>query len=163
MWAGYHAASGSLRPPTNLTLVTLPACAPELDPVERLWLYLRQHYWSNRTDPDIDALEEAAVAGWGAVGLRPDKIKLSADAGTPNVERNSWEPYQSVAREQRTGGVGSPFAGSQVGMSGGQKQWLAAWPPGRLTRPDVVPWQPDHPGWRLLGRRKSLPRNNPRA
>ena len=25
------------------------------------------------------------------------------------------------------------FAGSQVGLSGGQNQWLAAWPPGRLT------------------------------
>lgn len=73
--AGYHSASAALRPPTNLTLVTLPAYAPELNPVERLWLYLRQHHWSNRTYRDIDALEEAAVAGWRAVCLRPEKIK----------------------------------------------------------------------------------------
>jgi transposase len=72
--AGYHSASASLRTPANLTLVTLPAYAPELNPVERLWLYLREHHWSNRTYPDIDALEEAAVKGWRAVCLRPEKI-----------------------------------------------------------------------------------------
>jgi hypothetical protein len=43
--------------------------------VERLWLYLRQHHWSNRVYPGIEALEEAAVSGWRAVCLRPDKVK----------------------------------------------------------------------------------------
>jgi hypothetical protein len=73
--AGYHSASTSLRCPANLTLVSLPAYAPELNPVERLWLYLREHHWSNRTYPDLDALEDAAVDGWRAVCLHPDKIK----------------------------------------------------------------------------------------
>ena len=53
----------------------LPPYAPELNPVERLWLYLRQHHWSNRTLADIDALEEAAVAGWRAVCLKPEKVR----------------------------------------------------------------------------------------
>jgi hypothetical protein len=43
--------------------------------VERLWLYLRQHHWSNRVYKDIDAVEGAAVAGWRAVCLSPDKVK----------------------------------------------------------------------------------------
>jgi transposase len=73
--AGYHSASTSVRAPPNLTLVTLPAYSPELNPVERLWLYLRQHHWSNRVYPDVDAVEEAAVAGWRAVCLHPDKVK----------------------------------------------------------------------------------------
>ena len=75
--AGYHSASRSLRCPSNLTLVSLPPYAPELNPVERLWLYLREHHWSNRTYTDIDALEDAAVAGWRAVCLHPDKIKTT--------------------------------------------------------------------------------------
>jgi transposase len=72
--AGYHVAR-TLRVPANLTVVRLPPYSPELNPVERLWLYLRQHYWSNRVYPDIGALEEAAVSGWRAVCLHPDKIK----------------------------------------------------------------------------------------
>ena len=46
-----------------------------MNPVERLWLYLRQHHWSNRTYADMAALEEAAVAGWRAVGLTPEKVR----------------------------------------------------------------------------------------
>lgn len=42
--AGYHSDRRSLRCPANLTLVTLPPYAPESNPVERLWLYLRQHH-----------------------------------------------------------------------------------------------------------------------
>jgi transposase len=72
--AGYHAAK-RLRVPANLTPIRLPPYSPELNPVERLWLYLREHHWSNRVYKDIDALEEAAVAGWRAVGLHPDKVK----------------------------------------------------------------------------------------
>lgn len=73
--AGYHSACEAVRPPANITLVTLPPYSPELNPVERLWLYLRQHHWSNRVYPDIDALEEAAVAGWRAVCLDPSRVK----------------------------------------------------------------------------------------
>jgi len=72
--AGYHLAK-ALRIPGNLTAVTLPPYSPELNPVERLWLYLRQDHWSNRVYADIDALEEAAVAGWRAVCLHPEKVK----------------------------------------------------------------------------------------
>lgn len=72
--AGYHVAK-ALRVPANLTVVTLPPYSPELNPVERLWLYLRGHHWSNRVYPDIGAVEEAAVSGWRAVCLHPEKIK----------------------------------------------------------------------------------------
>jgi transposase len=72
--AGYHVAR-ALRVPANLTVVKLPPYSPELNPVERLWLYLRQHHWSNRVYADAEALEEAAVSGWRAVCLDPDKVK----------------------------------------------------------------------------------------
>lgn len=72
--AGYHVAK-ALRVPANLTVVKLPSYSPELNPVERLWLYLRQHHWSNRVYPDLAAVEEAAVSGWRAACLHPDKIR----------------------------------------------------------------------------------------
>ncbi len=73
--AGYHSAAKAVRPPAAGTLVTLPAYAPELNPVERLWPYLREHHWPNRTYRDLAALEEAAVAGWRAVCLDAERVK----------------------------------------------------------------------------------------
>ena len=72
--AGYHVAK-KLRVPSNLSTIRLPPYSPELNPVERLWLYLREHHWSNRVYKDLDALEEAAVAGWRAVCLTPERVK----------------------------------------------------------------------------------------
>ena len=72
--AGYHVAK-ALRVPARLTLVGLPPYSPELNPVERLWLYLRRRHWSNRVYADIEALEEAAVAGWRAACLDEAKVR----------------------------------------------------------------------------------------
>jgi hypothetical protein len=72
--AGYHVAK-ALRPPANITPRGLPPSSPELDPVERLWLYLRQHHWSNRVYRDIEAVEEAAVSGWRAACLDPARVR----------------------------------------------------------------------------------------
>lgn len=72
--AGYHVAK-ALRVPPNLTVLTLPPYSPELNPVERLWRYLRQHHWSNRVYPTVADLEEAAVSGWRAVCLNAERIK----------------------------------------------------------------------------------------
>ena len=72
--AGWHTA-GALRPPGNITLLQLPAYSPELNPVERLWRYLRERHWSNRVYAGIRELEEAAVAGWRAVCLSPELVQ----------------------------------------------------------------------------------------
>ncbi|MBO0763181.1 MAG: IS630 family transposase [Hyphomicrobiaceae bacterium] len=39
--AGWH-GSKTLRVPSNISLVRLPPYSPELNPVERVWLYLKQ-------------------------------------------------------------------------------------------------------------------------
>jgi hypothetical protein len=39
--AGWHGAK-ALQLPDSLTLVPLPAYSPDLNPVERVWLYLRE-------------------------------------------------------------------------------------------------------------------------
>ena len=45
--AGWHRAK-DLVVPDNLTLVLLPARAPELNPVETIWQFLRENWLSSR-------------------------------------------------------------------------------------------------------------------
>jgi transposase len=55
--AGWHIAK-DLRVPDTVTLVRLPAYSPELNPVERIWLYLRERFLSERVFPDTDRTPE---------------------------------------------------------------------------------------------------------
>jgi hypothetical protein len=61
--AGWH-RSKALRVPENITLLHLPPYSPELNPVERLWAYLRSHYLSNRVYHDYDDLFQACGQAW---------------------------------------------------------------------------------------------------
>lgn len=53
--AGWH-ASDDLACPANISILFLPAYSPELNPVERLWQWLRRHVCRNRFFPSLDAL-----------------------------------------------------------------------------------------------------------
>lgn len=64
--AGWH-VSQRLAVPQNLTLLHLPPYSPELNPVERVWAYLRGHYLSNRVYRDYDHLLEAGRDAWNAL------------------------------------------------------------------------------------------------
>jgi transposase len=72
--AGYHVGKG-LVVPENVSLIGLLPYAPELNPVENLWHYLRAHYWSNGVYPDYDALLEAATEAWRKVCLDQEKVR----------------------------------------------------------------------------------------
>jgi transposase len=61
--AGWHSAK-TLRIPRNITLFYLPAYSPELNPVERLWSYLKSHFLSNRAYSDYDDLFSACREAW---------------------------------------------------------------------------------------------------
>ena len=61
--AGWH-GSKDLRIPDNVILLPLPAYSPELNPVERIWLYLKERYLSHRLLDDYDAIEAAICAAW---------------------------------------------------------------------------------------------------
>lgn len=64
--AGWHTATG-LRVPDNVTLIRLPPYSPELNPVERVWLYLRERHLSHRLLDDYDAIVEALCRAWNAL------------------------------------------------------------------------------------------------
>jgi transposase len=61
--AGWHGA-GALEIPGNVTLCFLPPYAPELNPVERVWLYIKERYLSHRLLDDYEAVEDAVCKAW---------------------------------------------------------------------------------------------------
>ena len=69
--AGWH-TTGHLVAPKNLTLVLLPSRAPELNPVENVWQYLRQTWLSNRVFETYEAIIEAACEAWRNLLAQPE-------------------------------------------------------------------------------------------
>ena len=61
--AGWHVAK-ALSVPQNITLLPLPPYSPELNPVERLWAWLRSHQLSNRIYQDYDDLLNETDRAW---------------------------------------------------------------------------------------------------
>lgn len=80
--AGWHVAK-ALAAPANLTLLHLPPYSPELNPVERVWAYLRSHYLSNRIYKDYDELFDLAAAAWNKL----DEQRLKSICHTAWIER----------------------------------------------------------------------------
>ena len=67
--AGWHGAK-ALRVPDAVTLVPLPPYSPELDPVERLRLSLRERFLSLRLLDD----DHACCRAWNALPAKPGRI-----------------------------------------------------------------------------------------
>jgi hypothetical protein len=73
--AGWH-VSKHLVVPRNLTLVHLPPRSPEPNPVERIWLYLRERWLSHRVlAGGPGAVLDAACAAWNALRLEPGRLR----------------------------------------------------------------------------------------
>ena len=70
--AGWH-TSGKLRLPDNVTLIPLPRYSPQLNPVERVWLYLRERHLSHRLLADYDAILHALRTAWNK--LTPERLR----------------------------------------------------------------------------------------
>ena len=56
--AGWH-KSGELKCHSNIEIVYLPPYSPELNPVERLWQWLKRHSLRNRFHLDLEAMMDA--------------------------------------------------------------------------------------------------------
>ena len=77
--AGWH-LSAKLEVPDNITLMPLPAKAPELNPVENIWQYARDNWLSNRVFESYDDILDHCCYAWNklldqpwtimAIGLR---------------------------------------------------------------------------------------------
>jgi transposase len=70
--AGWHRA-GNLKVPENITLHHLPPYSPELNPIERLWLWIKSHELANRVYEDKDELWHAGMQA--LANLDPERLK----------------------------------------------------------------------------------------
>jgi transposase len=76
--AGWHGARALAVPP-NITLFPLPPYSPELNPVERIWLYLRERFLSLRVFADYRAIVDACCIAWNRLVAEPDRIRSLCD------------------------------------------------------------------------------------
>ena len=69
--------------PKNISLLHLPPYAPELNPVENLWAYLRGNKLSNRIFDTYDAILDACCDAWNWLMQQPNRISA--------IATRSWE------------------------------------------------------------------------
>ena len=70
--AGWH-TSLDVAVPANVSMLRLPPYSPELNPVERVWLYLRERHLSHRLLADYTSIPDAACAAWRK--LTPQRLR----------------------------------------------------------------------------------------
>ncbi len=71
--AGWH-TTANLVWPRNITPILLPSRAPELNPVENIWHYLRQNFLSNRIFNSYADIIHAAGDAWNRLIATPSVI-----------------------------------------------------------------------------------------
>ncbi len=76
--AGWHVA-GDIVAPENVSLIFLPPYSPQLNPPERLWLYLRERFLSLRQFRDLDDIIDACCNAWNRMVEEPGRIASLTD------------------------------------------------------------------------------------
>lgn len=71
--AGWH-TSHALEIPDNLTCLVLPPYAPELNPVENIWQYLRQNQLATRLYESYETIVDACCKAWNDFIAKPERI-----------------------------------------------------------------------------------------
>ena len=72
--AGWHKLGGELTLPENLSLLPLPPYAPELNPVENVWEYLRGNRLSITVWETYEQIVDACCNAWNAFMQEPETI-----------------------------------------------------------------------------------------
>lgn len=61
--ASWH-SSEELQVPSNITLYFFPPYSPELNPIERLWLYLKSNFLSRKIFSDMEDIFNIGTQVW---------------------------------------------------------------------------------------------------
>jgi transposase len=71
--AGWHQSRRLVVPP-NITLMPLPAKAPELNPVENVWQFMRENWLSNRIFTSYSNILDHCCDAWNRLIDQPWRI-----------------------------------------------------------------------------------------
>ena len=96
--AGWH-TTGKLEVPANITLLPLPPRAPELNPVENIWQFMRDNWLSNRIFKSYDDIVAICCQAWNKLIDQPWKIM--------SIGLRKWAPWVLInARWYKKGPLG---------------------------------------------------------
>ena len=85
--AGWHTAE-RLKWPDNVSPIHLPPYSPELNGIERIWLYLKERYLSHAVFPGPAAIIEACCDAWNKLIAETGRIcTLAASSWAERVNR----------------------------------------------------------------------------
>ena len=73
--AGWHQRGRNLQVPANISLLSLPPYSPELNPMEKVWDYLRQNKLCSTVWDTYDDIIEACKVAWNFLIDDPDRIR----------------------------------------------------------------------------------------
>ena len=76
--AGWHQAGGRLNVPETISLLHLPPCSPELNPVETVWEHLRANKLSDSVFDTYESIVDRCCAAWNWLMDAPDRIRSIA-------------------------------------------------------------------------------------
>jgi transposase len=79
--AGWHKARG-LIVPTNITLILLPPYAPELNAMEQIWEWIKNHFLSNQCYRDYEDIVDHACHAWNQLSKNIELVK--------SIMRREW-------------------------------------------------------------------------
>ncbi len=71
--AGWHTTE-KLKVPDNITIILLPSRAPELNPVENIWQYMRDNWLSTRVFETYEDILDAGCAASNKLIANPETI-----------------------------------------------------------------------------------------
>jgi transposase len=71
--AGWHTTK-KLRLPDNITILPLPAKAPELNPAENIWQFMRDNWLSNRIFESYDQIVAICCEAWTKLREQPWRV-----------------------------------------------------------------------------------------
>lgn len=71
--AGWH-LTPKLETPANITILPLPPRAPELNPVENVWQFMRDNWLSNRVFKNYDEIVALCCDAWNKLIDQPWRI-----------------------------------------------------------------------------------------
>ncbi|MBU2989638.1 IS630 family transposase, partial [Psychrosphaera sp. B3R10] len=61
--AGWHTLD-TVQPFDNVTLIKLPPYSPELNPIEQVWSWMRQHHLANKSFKGYDDIVNSCTKAW---------------------------------------------------------------------------------------------------
>jgi hypothetical protein len=105
--AGWH-SSRELVIPENVVLLPLPSYSPELNPIERVWLHLKERYLSHRLLDDYDAIVDVVCAAWNKLTDEDGRMMTSMFSDRP--DRVDQAAFISAARTATRSAAGSARA-----------------------------------------------------